>query len=289
MTYEKLVLSVGFEGEEKDLLIATDREIMEKYPEEYGRIIETYHINPKANAKGITESAERMGIRSDLVALWFYLKYSIDYALPKYRERGISEDIFIATMSNTVQYSVTTKLKTGVFGIITGIYVHSQRHVYELEVFRIGNLNFERISFGYDITVGERIIPKGETIISVHIPRGTDFSDELCERSYLEAKEFYKKYFGIDNGVFHCHSWMLHPWLAEDISPESKIVKFGTKFTLYEVGNSIAPNEYLFPKQFEEGDLDFENYPEETSMQRAAKKRLLSDMPYGCAEGVRFL
>jgi len=289
MTYEKLVLSVGFEGEEKDLLIATDREIMEKYPEEYGRIIETYHINPKANAKGITESAERMGIRSDLVALWFYLKYSIDYALPKYRERGISEDIFIATMSNTVQYSVTTKLKTGVFGIITGIYVHSQRHVYELEVFRIGNLNFEIIVFKRDFEFDGHSIKNGEKCISVHIPRGTDFSDELCERSYLEAKAFFKKYYGIDNGIFHCHSWMLHPWLKEDISPESKIVKFGTKFSLYSIENDLAPNEYLFPKQFEEGDINFESYPENTSMQRAAKRRLINKLPYGCAEGLRFL
>ena len=289
MTFEELVSELEFEDGEKKLLMDTDREISLKFPEEYEKIIASYHVGQKENAAAIKESAEKMGIHSYVVLLWFFLRYSVEYALPKYEALGIPKEIFVATMSNAVQYSVSTKLKTGVFGMITDIYVNAQRHLFELNAFRIGNLNFERIKFGYDVEAGGRTIPAGEAIISVHIPRGTDFSDELCEKSYLEAKEFYKKYFGIDNGVFHCHSWMLHPWLAEDISPESKIVKFGTKFSLYKIGSSLAPNEYLFPKQFEEGDTNFESYPENTSMQRAAKRRLIEGLPYGCAEGLRFL
>lgn len=289
MNFEKLVSLLSFEEEEKKILLNAEKEIMGKYPEEYEKIIASYHVGKKENAAAIKESAEIMGIHSYVVSLWFFLRYSVEYALPKYEALGIPEKIFVETMSNSVQYSVTTKLKTGVFGIITDIYVHAQRHLFELNAFRIGNLNFERIKFGYDLVTKDCTIPAGEVIISVHIPRGTDFSDELCEKSYREAKEFYKKYFGIDNGVFHCHSWMLHPWLSEDISPESKIVKFGTKFSLCRADNSLAPNEYLFPKQFEEGDTNFASYPENTSMQRAAKRRLIEGLPYGCAEGIRFL
>lgn len=289
MTYEKLVASLAFEESEKELLLNMDREISEKFPTEYEKIIASYHVGKKENAAAIKESAEITGIHSYVVLLWFFLRYSVEYALPKYEALGISEKIFVETMSNTVQYSVATKLKTGVFGLITDIYVHAQRLLFELGAFRIGNLNFERIKFGYDVEAGGRKIPSGEEIISVHIPRGTDFSDELCEKSYLEAKAFFKKYYGIDNGIFHCHSWMLHPWLSEDISPESKIVKFGTKFSLCRVENDISPNEYLFPKQYEEGDTDFASYPEDTSMQRAAKRRLVEGLPYGCAEGIRFL
>ena len=289
MTYERLVASLGFEAEEKELLLKTDREISEKFPFEYERIVESYKGGPRVNAEGINGSAERMGIHPDLVCLWFFLNFSLEYGLPKYREKGIEDKIFVATMSNMAQYSVATKLKTGRFGMISKLYVNALRHLLELEAFRIGNLNFEIIVFKRDFEFDGHSIKNGEKCISVHIPRGTDFSDELCERSYLEAKAFFKKYYGIDNGIFHCHSWMLHPWLKEDISPESKIVKFGTKFSLYSIENDLAPNEYLFPKQFEEGDLNFESYPENTSMQRAAKKRLLNDMPYGCAEGVRFL
>lgn len=289
MTFEKLVSQLEFEDEEKKLLLETDKEISEKFLDEYEKIITSYHAGKKENAAAIKESAEKMGIHSYVVLLWFFLRYSVEYALPKYEALGIPEEIFVATMSNAVQYSVATKLKTGVFGLITDLYVHAQRLLFELGAFRIGNLNFEIIIFKRDFEFDGHSIKNGEKCISVHIPRGTDFSDELCERSYLEAKAFFKKYYGIDNGIFHCHSWMLHPWLKEDISPESKIVKFGTKFTLYATSKDLSPNEYVFPKEYENGRCDFENFPENTSIQRAAKKRLLSDMPYGCAEGVRFL
>ena len=192
-------------------------------------------------------------------------------------------------MSNAVQYAVTTKLKTGKFGFVLKTYVRAFRLLLELLVFRIGNLNFEIINFECDLDIDGHRIEKGEKCISSHIPRGCDFSDELCERSYRESKEFFKKFYGIDNGVFHCHSWMLHPWLAEDISPESKIVKFGTKFTLYGISKDLSPNEYIFTKEYVSGDNNFENYPENTSIQRAAKYRILNDLPYGCAKGVRFL
>ena len=61
MTYEKLVASLGFEDGEKELLLNTDREISEKFPTEYEKIIESYKGGPRVNAAGIDGSAERMG------------------------------------------------------------------------------------------------------------------------------------------------------------------------------------------------------------------------------------
>ena len=84
MNFEKLVSLLSFEEEEKKILLNAEKEIMGKYPEEYEKIIASYHVGKKENAAAIKESAEITGIHSYVVLLWFFLRYSVEYALPKY-------------------------------------------------------------------------------------------------------------------------------------------------------------------------------------------------------------
>ena len=131
---------------------------------------------------------------------------------------------------------------------------------------------------------------KGDDCISVHIPRGTNLSDEVCENSYRMAKDFFKKYFEIGSGAFHCHSWLLHPWISEEMPDTSNLVKFQKKYSLYSISeNKEEPLNYVFPDSYKKGDVSCDSYPIKTSLQRVLKYRLDNNLPVGMGKGVRFL
>ena len=69
MTYEALASSLDFEKGEKEQLLNTDREISEKFPNEYKRLAESYHVGLEANTCAIKECAARVGLSPELVAL----------------------------------------------------------------------------------------------------------------------------------------------------------------------------------------------------------------------------
>ncbi len=116
----------------------------------------------------------------------------------------------------------------------------------------------------------------GDTVLKVHISPGPGFTKEACEESYARAREVFTRcYSEYDFKGFVTCCWMLSPVLREILKPDSNIINFQNKFKVFPAENT-ALDVYMYvyklhPKSIDE--VDFENLPEENSMQRGVKQK----------------
>lgn len=120
----------------------------------------------------------------------------------------------------------------------------------------------------------ELVLRPGDTCLSVHIPDEGDFSTESCERSYARAAEIFSKHFPeLNVKAFHCHSWMMAPELETMLKPGARITVFSRKYLRYPIptkGEDVL--NFVFLLKFR----TYQDMAEDTSLQRALKKRYLN-------------
>ena len=94
-----------------------------------------------------------------------------------------------------------------------------------------GTLDFNRISlYAEDY---ERVLFKGEPVISVHIPGNEKLTKESVGESFIQAKKFFAKYYkDVHFKAFVCSSWLLDTDLNKFLKPESNIIHFQKNFTI---------------------------------------------------------
>ncbi len=294
MTFEKLISLLEFDTGEGEILLKLDKNIEESFPYLCENLKSAYLESIDACIDLIKESATIVYIDEELLGLWFCLKLSVIRMHPEYKRRGIGDEYFIAAVANCHRYIAATKEAFGCFGISVNRYVRALSHLIELRAFRIGDFNFEFIKLDSDVGVDGKFIKKGETCLSVHIPINTDISENRVDCNFSLAREFFKKYFGMENPVCQLHSWLIHPSIAECLPEDSRLVKFSKRFSLYEISNDASSAiEYVFGmscfEEYKRGNRNFERYPEKTTLQRKFKERLIKGLTLGCAKGITFL
>ena len=135
----------------------------------------------------------------------------------------------------------------------------------QMKIFRLGRLQFE---------------PDPENkVLHVHIPEGEPLLDEECGKSFAEADRF----FGPEYTMYDCESWLLSPKLQKLLKSQSNILKFQNRF---EVQKIIYPFRQAEERVFGEIREDKENYPEQTSLQRAVKQLVMTGEDVGIGYGV---
>lgn len=118
------------------------------------------------------------------------------------------------------------------------------------------------------------VLRPGDMIIEVHIPAKEPMTPEICEKSYKEAEEFFKRcYPEYDFKGFFCHSWMLDKRIPEMLGKESNLTKFMDGFPIAFPTRSDAKGVYAFVYNLQE-PVPAEELPEDTSLRRAIKKHL---------------
>jgi hypothetical protein len=118
----------------------------------------------------------------------------------------------------------------------------------------------------------ECVIDKGDEVISLHIPRNVDFSDEAIDESLDMGIKIAKERFPEHKPkIIFCQSWLLDPQLAELLSESSKIVKFGNRFMRFPGGKRVEKTGFSFVFL---GYVDgkYEDLPEDTSLRRRFKQ-----------------
>lgn len=294
MTFEKLVQSLNFDTGDADILNNTDENIEKSFPGIYEKLAQSYLLGIDACVLLIRSSALEVGIHEELLGLWFMLRLSLSRMYPEYKKRGISDEYFIAAVANSRRYANASRDFTGKFGIIIDRYVRALSNLVELRAFRVGDFNFEFIEIDRNIEVFGESIKPGDVCLSVHIPINTDISDANVDKNFLMAKDFFKAHFGMEKPFCQLYSWLIHPSIEECLPEDSKLVKFYKRFFIYEVKNApISPIEYVFGMKYAE-DYERENesvksFPENTSLQRKFKERLIKGLPIGCAKGMTLL
>ena len=119
-----------------------------------------------------------------------------------------------------------------------------------------------------------KILGKGDTVLSVHIPVEGELSVEACRESYIRAKAVFARFFPeLDVKGFVCYSWMMSPELSEYMKPSSRVLGFAfpyMKFPIHTEGEDVL--NFVFYLKFK----TYEDLPEDTSLQRELKKLYLS-------------
>ena len=151
--------------------------------------------------------------------------------------------------------------------------------LYEMKVFRLGRLEFEKIILEEDIQYSGGVVKKGAKVIGVHIPEGGPLLPEACDESFALAEKFFPE----EYKLYTCSSWLTSPALYELLDETSNILKFQKRFEILDI-------QYMFPlaEQRVYGIIkeDKNEYPEDTRLQKNLKKFLLEGKKVGIALGV---
>ncbi len=167
--------------------------------------------------------------------------YMCEETARRYAERGIPEDILVATLKDIVIWTTEwTNIKGELhLGELTWLSGHVSARL-----FRLGRLQF--CMAGAECDIPEYNVKKGDNIIEVHIPKGDKLTADAVGDSVKRAKEFFARYFPeYKYACFTCHSWLLDEKLKEYLSPDSNIVKFGDMFDRIAQYDSNALLRYL--------------------------------------------
>ena len=194
----------------------------------------------------------------------------------QYQMAGISEKIWLDTMSDIRIWSDKYRRETGGTGLVqTGWLAH---HL-TLELFRLGRLQFEPTRLEEPVPSPSGLLGPGTPALSVHIAAGEPLDHDAALDSYGQAKTFFKN----PSPVFVCYSWLLSPALPELLPPESNILAFQRDYALFgtdEADRQAEERIFGAPRD------DFAAYPEGTTLQRRAKAWLLSGKKIPSGAGV---
>ena len=176
-----------------------------------------------------------------------------------YKEKGIGDEIYFATMKCYTRFIDETYRMTG--KLYFDRYWWTTRQA-GCHLFRIGELEYEMKHIDGDIVIG------------IHIPSDVDFSPSAINDSLVSARQFFSNHYPeLSNAEYRCHSWLLDRQLKEMLNDSSNILSFQNRFEIFdegEVGTDFI--EWLYNTK----STDYAVLPESTSLQRNMKKHLLS-------------
>ena len=117
------------------------------------------------------------------------------------------------------------------------------------------------------------LVLPGDPVLKLHIPRGADLSDEAVKNAVKEGVARARLLFSVPPRAVTCHTWLLDPALAEILSPPSRILSFAGHFDRFPAPSA---GREVFSFVFQKTDGAPEDLPENTSLQRALKKKYLA-------------
>lgn len=206
-------------------------------------------------------------VRDDSAELLsFCLRYAYDLRA-EYDKRNIPREIFTDTMQDIILWSDEYRMRHGVPGLDEASASWLRRHLL-LRLFRLGSLQFEEPELPlYGFWEGVEL-PSCDRILKVHIPASADISVKAAEESFRNALSFYSA----DKILFICSSWLLSPDIKPMLGDESRILEFSSLFTISGTIDDRQAEERIFGERLSDPSL----YPERTSLQKRAKRHLLS-------------
>lgn len=247
-----------------------------------------YSIDHGKALDDLADAADTVGVSPYAVHMIFYILLSPKlHAL--YREKGISEEIWKDSMADLRCKLMECKKVCDCWGSFVAIWFS---RFFNFTLFGIGRLEFAPLRFHGEYSKNGNVLHDGDFVIDVHIPsRGRLPHDEVLE-SYRKAAAFFADR-TCGKPVFFCESWMLDPAHESFLDEENhaNLLAFLRDFDLTKSGVSDCGEDLwrIFGRDADLSDrADLEALPEETSLQKAYKKRLLHGFRPGWGEGVFF-
>lgn len=233
---------------EKDILLLMD---IEEAPEARNRLKEAFETDP-GNLKILT-----------------CMLYALKYTYEKYKVAQISDEIFVATMKAFRRFIDEHYVGNKKWAFDRDWWIYRQ---ISMTIFRIGELEYEMK------------INKDKKYISVHIPSDAILKIDKVKESIKESYEFFEKYYPDYHKVeYVCSSWLLSSDLNKVLPVTSNILKFKNLFNIMsENYNSTGFIKWIYKTDY----TDFNELPEDTTLQRNLKQYLLAGNSISVAYGI---
>ena len=166
--------------------------------------------------------AEMLGEERDLTMLAVGILLGMN-AHALYRERGIADEVYIASMRELTVWSKTCFRERGHIGFYEwGWFCNFLR----AEIVRLGRLEFHRVRFHPDKDAWTKngiAVKKGDSVVNIHIPEDGPLDPALVQDAFRRAY----RYFGCEGvQAFVCDSWLLWPGNYGFLPADSNIRAF---------------------------------------------------------------
>lgn len=189
-------------------------------------------------------------------------------AWDRYRELGISEEIYIATMAAFSRFVREHRDSFGRYGFDRDFWTNRQTGCL---LFRIGTLEYELLT------------EDGSRFISLHIPSDADLRCNALRSSWVLAEQLLETTFpAFRNVPWICHSWLLSPQLPGLLPPGSRILGFQRGFAIEEAEDDGEFKLWAYGRP----DIPNEQLPEATTLQRSLKAFLLAGNAFHSGRGI---
>ena len=215
----------------------------------------------------------------------FSLLYEVPEMCKRLEEKGVPRDVIDATCNmfeNQVQDYIDLYGHFGISAYVIWMNLFINNQIirvgrFNIEIAKMGDFYIYQTEKGLELSEGKTdgtlIANPQDPIISVHIPSGGRLDFEENTEDLKRAAEIVTECFG-EFKLFYCNSWLLDPKIKEVLGKETNMTRFADRFTRFPVeSNGTSVFHYLYLT------TDTENIdilPENTSMQKAIKKHLLS-------------
>ena len=285
MNYNKLFSGIGLSPEGVEIFNAYHSRIADKSFKE--KVIEAYGAFKQGNgafSEYALSFAKQEGVPAEQLLLYLHLVFS-EAAYKELQLLGIEEKYFYSSLYDLEGKCAHNKEEHGIYGIPVD-HIPWFRYAMIATIFTLGRLQFQIAKSEYDVEIDGVSIKKGDTCYFVHVPAGGPLTEQACLESYKRALEFFGKYYGVENMMCFCYSWLLQPWIDDVLKPDTNIIKFKSTFRLIETVESIPHTfNFIFPKQYE----SLEDYPTDNALRQAAVDRRRKGELVGYGVGVRLI
>jgi len=199
----------------------------------------------------------------------------LPFTEPYYKKAEVSERVWLDSIYDLACKILDCREIVGMAGLRSSS-LNWFRAWFFAERFAFHRLQFELAYAKDDFSDGGLNIKAGDPVIGIHIPShlsGLPFDDENRLISYKEAKEYFLPKIGNKPFIFRCISWLTAYYNKEILPPHSNTRRFTEEFVLGESYSGRWALSLIFKTDELPEDKDL---PENTSLQRAYKKLILS-------------
>lgn len=179
------------------------------------------------NTEPVDAFARATGVERDPAMLAMGLLLGLN-AHGYYRERGIADEIFYASMRELTVWAKTCVRERGHVGYYEwGWFVN----FLDASIVRLGRLEFHEVRFheGYVWEKNGHTVRGGDKVINMHIPEDGPLDPDAVQDAFRRAY----RYFGRSGPAFFvCDSWLLWPGNYDFLGERSRIRAFMDNFDI---------------------------------------------------------
>lgn len=227
-------------------------------------------------ANSLQQGKDLLKNENDMVRLAVVVK-CLEKTKTFYGKLGIDDNIFYETMSDIKIWCENN----GNNGLKN--YRWLTTHI-NGEIFKIGRLQYQMyVCDSEDLDYSRLPFNRGEKVLYIHIPQGEKLKYSECVKSIKLAKEFFNKYFyDFTYRYFFCESWLLYEENGDFMKKDSNILKF---VSLFDIAYSVKDDKQAIERIFGKEKNNMADYPENTSLQKAAKEYMQNGHNLGMGIG----